>query len=259
MASTTPNMGLIKWTAGTDPYDHSQLASNFQRVDEHDHTSGKGVRLKGASLENEAVDTTQLKDKSVTNSKLAGGITADKLASGVVDDLGDFKMWWRPNSSTPIPSGGWVVAAGQSLNSKEHEFAGGGTIILPNLLERFVYGVEIANIGQTGGSRTINLAHSHNVNPHSHTIGPHSHFLSLETGYNAQTNLKISQDLSGSSWVHADNANNVPHKHSINGSVETTGLTTDAASSSTDERLSNSQSIIPPWVGMLPLIKVKNS
>ena len=112
---TTVNMGLIKWNESLDLYDHTQLAGNFQLVDEHDHTAGKGKRLKGSSLENEAIDTAQLKDKSVTNAKRAGGITADKLAPGILGSLGDFKWWWRPNGATPLPGSGWVICAGQTL------------------------------------------------------------------------------------------------------------------------------------------------
>lgn len=259
MSVTTPKMGLIKWTEGTDPYDHSQLATNFQKIDEHDHTSTKGTRLKGASLENEAIDTAQLKDASVTNAKLAGGITADKLAPGIVDFLGDLKWWWRPNGSTPLPGSGWVLAAGQTLKASEHEFAGGGSIILPNLINRFPLGVETASIGVNGGVSTINLAHAHNVNAHAHTVNPHNHTLNLDSGYNANTNLKISQDLAGNAWVHSDETNNTPHKHSINGSSNEIGLTTNTSTSTTDSALSSVQSIFPPYVGLLPLIKVKNS
>lgn len=259
MAITTPNMGLIKWTEGSDPYDHTQLAANFQRIDEHDHTATKGVRLKGASLENEAIDTAQLKDASVTNAKLAGSITADKLGPGIVNSLGDFKWWWRPNELTPLPASGWVIVAGQTLSSSQHEFPGGGSIHLPNMIGKFAYGVEVANIGLAGGTATINLSHGHNVNAHTHTVNAHNHALNLESGFNANTNLKISQDLSGSAWVHSDDNNNQPHRHSINGSSEATGLTTNASTSTTDSSLSSSQSILPPYVGLLPLIKVKNS
>jgi hypothetical protein len=258
MASTTVNMGLIKWTEGSDPYDHTQLATNFQKIDEHDHTSGKGARLKGSSLEAEAIGTAQLANASVTNAKLAGGITADKLTPEIVNNLGDLKWWWRPNESTPLPSDGWQIAGGQSLTASEHDFPGGGTIILPNLIGKFPYGVVAASIGNTGGVATINLNHDHNVNSHQHTINPHNHPLNLESGFNANTNLKVSQDLSGNAWVHSDESNNQPHRHSIAGSSDAVGLTTNGAGATTDSSLSSSQNILPPYVGLLPLIKVEN-
>lgn len=258
MAITTTNMGLVKWSELTDPYDHTQLSGNFQKIDEHDHTTGKGARLSGASLTGESIGTIQLANGSVTNIKLAGGITTDKLAPGVLGYVGQFMWWWRPNGSTPLPEGTWVICAGQTLIAAQHEFGGGGSIILPNLIGRTIFGQEPGSIGIVGGASTLNLEHAHVVNEHTHSVPAHTHFLNLETGYNANTNLKISQDLSGSSWVHADNENNVAHKHSINGSAQEAGpWTSGGATSTTDSRLSN-VSIIPPFVGFLPLLKVKN-
>lgn len=255
----TPNMGLVKWDKLSDPYDHAQLAGNFDAVDAHDHTTNKGVQIPTGGIKDLAITTPKLADGSVTTIKLAdGSVTSTKIASGVTASLGDFKYWWRPSALVDVPAGGWVLAAGQALSSSEHNFPGGGTIILPNLLSRFPLGTVIDQVGVTGGTSAINLNHSHSVNAHTHTVQPHSHFLHLQSGFGAATNLKISQDLSGSSWVHADNANNQEHRHSIDGSADSTGLTTDSAGSSTDGQLSGSQSIMPPWIGLLPLIKVKN-
>lgn len=258
--AVTPNMGLVKWNLLSDPYDHSQLAGNFDAIDAHDHTEDKGRQIPTEGIEDLAIVTMKIADASVTTAKLADkAVTSTKIADGVTASLGDFKWWWRPSLLLSVPTGGWVIAQGQSLTSSQHDFPGGGTITLPNLMDKFIRGVTSDNIGSLGGSATINLNHSHNVNGHTHTIQPHSHFLNLQSGFGAATNLKISQDLAGSSWVHADDANNQEHRHSINGSADSTGLTTDSASSSTDGRLSSSQSIIPPWIGFLPLIKVKNS
>lgn len=258
MSITTPNMSLVKWTEGSDPYDHTQLAGNFQRIDEHDHTAGKGVRLSGASLIAEAINTAQLANLSVTDAKLAGGITADKLAPGVLATLGQFMWWWRPNISTGIPAApAWQICAGQTLTAAQHEFPGGGSIILPNLIGRTVFGMEPASIGVSGGAAEINTFHTHFVNAHAHHIAGHSHELNLETGYNANTNLQVQQNPGGSAWAHTDNANNAAHKHSIgpanSGTVE---LNTEAASSSTDAQ-GGVFSIIPPYYGLLPLVRVK--
>lgn len=259
MAVLTVNMGLTKWNEQDDPYDHVQLAGNFQILDEHDHTTGKGKRLSGASLEAEAVNTAQLADLSVTNAKLAGNISADKLGAGIVNSLGDLKWWWRPNVSTSIPGSGWVVAAGQTLASSQHDFAGGGTIVVPNLIGRTTFGVEIGSVGTPGGAASVNLNHVHGVNPHTHPVPAHSHPIALESGFNLATNLKISQDLSGSSWVHADNVSGAEHRHSINGNVGTQGPWTSGEGSSTTDSQLGTTSIIPPYVGLLPLLKVKNS
>lgn len=257
--AVTPNMGLIKWSALADPYDHTQLAGNFQKIDEHDHTSGKGIQIPTAGIADNAITTAKVLDAAITNEKLAGNISASKLGAGVTASLGDLKFWWRPNGSTSVPTGGWVIAAGQSLIAAEHEFPGGGTIILPNLIGKFPQGAETADIGVTGGVATININHSHAVNSHTHNVPAHLHSISLESGFGAATNLKISQDLAGNAWVHSDNENNVQHRHSINGNVGSTSVVTEGSTASTDSALSSAQSIVPPFVGLLPLLKVKNS
>lgn len=257
MSITTPNMSLVKWTEGSDPYDHVQLAGNFQKIDEHDHTTGKGVRLVGGSLVNEAIGTAQIANASVTNAKLAGGITSDKLAAGITGAPGDFKWWWRPNASVALPDAiRWQICAGQTLGSSAHEFEGGGTIILPNLIGRTVFGMEVSGIGVSGGAAAINTFHSHSVNAHTHHINGHSHFLNLETGLNANTNLQVQQNVGGNAWAHTDNANNQAHKHSIGGSSETVELDTNAATATTDGQ-GGTFSIIPPYYGLLPLMRVK--
>lgn len=256
--AVTPNMGLVKWSELSDPYDHTQLSGNFQKIDEHDHTATHGVQIPTGGIKDLALTTAKYEDKSVTNAKLADGvITADKMASGVVSSLGDIKLWWRPNEATSLPEGGWAIAEGQSLIESQHDFPGGGTIILPNLIERFIRGSNLASLGSTGGVSSVNLAHSHGVNAHTHHVGSHDHGIELESGFGASTNLKISQDLSGNAWVHSDDHNNAQHRHSINGNVQPTEMNTDGATSSTDSKL-GSTNIIPPYIGLLPLIKVKN-
>jgi hypothetical protein len=48
---------------------------------------------------------------------------------------------------------------------------------LPNLINRFVMGVGAGSIGQSGGTNTLNLEHSHTVNDHSHGLPAHSHWV----------------------------------------------------------------------------------
>src|ERR1700747_383112 len=74
----TPNMSLFAWTSSDDDFDHTQLATNFQRTDAHDHTPGKGVLLDGTA----AIIPGSITDRSIA----AGTITGDKLASGTITD-----------------------------------------------------------------------------------------------------------------------------------------------------------------------------
>lgn len=85
MAITVPNLGLTVWNAPTDPYVSAQLAENWYRIDEHDHSPGKGRALSGVSFTGGGVSTAVLVDGAVTTVKLGdGSVTAPKLATGAV-------------------------------------------------------------------------------------------------------------------------------------------------------------------------------
>ena len=82
MAQTTPNLQLTVWNNLTDPYNSEQLANNFIKLDQHDHSPGKGAQIDGSSI----------KDASITNAKLAANsVTTGTIASGAVQttDLAD--------------------------------------------------------------------------------------------------------------------------------------------------------------------------
>lgn len=67
-------MGMTIWTEGSDPYDHDQLATNFTKLDAHDHTSTKGKQI----------PTGGIADGAVTNAKIATGIDGSKISSGTI-------------------------------------------------------------------------------------------------------------------------------------------------------------------------------
>lgn len=71
MATTTLKMSLRTWDLTTDPYDHDQLADNLSKIDQHDHTPGRGV----------LIPTEGIADGAITTEKLAAGIAGlDGLA-----------------------------------------------------------------------------------------------------------------------------------------------------------------------------------
>lgn len=100
MSTTLANMGLIKWDSTADYFSHTQLAANFQAIDDHDHTgSPKGLQIPAGGLAANAVTSTNLAansvqtaaiaDFNVTAGKLAdGAVTAAKIASTDLDKLG---------------------------------------------------------------------------------------------------------------------------------------------------------------------------
>lgn len=82
MASVTTYMGLTKWDSTADYFSHTQLAANFQAIDDHDHTSGKGKQIPAGALANGAVAATNIVDGAVATAKLAdAAVTNVKLAS----------------------------------------------------------------------------------------------------------------------------------------------------------------------------------
>lgn len=52
---TSAKMGLRIWNLLLDPYDHEQLADNWAKVDEHDHSAGRGVLIPTEGIALEAV------------------------------------------------------------------------------------------------------------------------------------------------------------------------------------------------------------
>lgn len=79
---TTPNMGLITWDLLTDFFNHSQLKANFDAVDAHDHTPGKGVQIGAGALAPSAVTSSVLASNAVQTAAVANGAVTDaKLAS----------------------------------------------------------------------------------------------------------------------------------------------------------------------------------
>lgn len=82
MSSITDNMGLTVWDNVNDYFNHSELAANFEALDDHDHTTGKGVQVPAGGLAPASVSTANLINGSVTSDKILDGtITEDDLAS----------------------------------------------------------------------------------------------------------------------------------------------------------------------------------
>lgn len=91
----TPEMSLVVWNEGTDTYQHEELAENWAKLDEHDHTSGKGKQITTGAIADAAVTVDKLApgtiadyslgDEDVTTAKLADdAVTTSKIASTAV-------------------------------------------------------------------------------------------------------------------------------------------------------------------------------
>jgi hypothetical protein len=95
---TEPYMGLKIWNNLTDPYDHAQLADNWAKVAQHDHSGNKGLQIPTGGIQDGAITQAKLgtgltatpSDASVTTAKLtAGAVTADILADAIKLGLTD--------------------------------------------------------------------------------------------------------------------------------------------------------------------------
>jgi hypothetical protein len=60
MPANTPKMGLATWNKPLDPYDYDQLTNNWNIVDYHDHSPGRGVPIPMGGIGTGAVGIAQL-------------------------------------------------------------------------------------------------------------------------------------------------------------------------------------------------------
>lgn len=91
MATISTNMSLTCWTDLGDFFSNTELANNFTAIDEHDHTSGKGVQIPAGGIGPAAVTATAIASNAVTTAKIADdAVTSDKLGTNSVlhDALG---------------------------------------------------------------------------------------------------------------------------------------------------------------------------
>lgn len=203
MASNSTNMNLRLWDDADDPYDHNELVTNWNKVDAHDHTAGKGKQIPTAGLADDSVTNAKLAPNSVTTVEIANGtILAEDLADGAIGlgkidpavfskitPLGTVIAWFRPTGAVSIPSG-WVVADGSTVAEGDHDWGVGG-VTIPDLRNKFILGAATSGTGTgpgtppaekaVGGNNTQTFPHTHTVAGHTHTVNSHSHTVNAHT------------------------------------------------------------------------------
>jgi hypothetical protein len=192
------NIALAIWDEGDDAYDHTELAANWDAIDAHDHSAGKGKQITSAGLASDSVGNSQLAPNSVTTTEIAdhtiqsvdiapGAIGSTEIDPDIFNSLAPLGMivpWFRPSTAFALPTG-WHVCDGAVVNSADHSWTGAGNVTLPDLRNRFVLGAATTGTGTTpgappaenatGGAHTRTFNHSHTVAGHSHTVNAHSH------------------------------------------------------------------------------------
>lgn len=91
-----PNLGLKVWNLSTDPYNSTQLAENFQKLDDHDHAGGRGKQIPTGGIADGAITSAKMdpnmaiipSDGTVTTAKLVdGSVTTPKIADAAVTSV----------------------------------------------------------------------------------------------------------------------------------------------------------------------------
>lgn len=192
MAYISTNMSLRVWDLDTDPYDHTELAANFQKIDAHDHTAGKGAQIPPGGIADDAIGSAQLADNSVaTNHIINKTILGEDIADGTITPqlfassvelgapLGAVIPWWRANTGVAIPAN-WELCDGRNWSAVTNDL-GLSAGQMPDFRNRFLLGAGSGvTENTTGGAHSRSLAHTHAVDAHVHTIPNHSHSISTD-------------------------------------------------------------------------------
>jgi hypothetical protein len=108
---TTPSMGLKRWDQPNDVFSYTELSDNFNLLDAHDHSTGKGVQIPTGGIANLAVDGTKIANNAIDASKIAtDAVTAIKIPNASVTDAKlaspNNAVWRNLGQATAILGGG---------------------------------------------------------------------------------------------------------------------------------------------------------
>lgn len=195
-------------------------------------------------------------------------------STGASVPVGTVISWWRADDGTPLPSDEWAIADGSVVDDPESPLYGQA---LPNMIDQFVMGVAPSSIGASGGSNSLDLAHSHTVDSHRHRVDSHAHSIPSHNHSYSGTASGGCCAYDGGYYYAGDDSTRYAalvydpagawyyrHKHTYSGTTAswsgTSGSTapyTNYQSPGTDSQLSSSTDNRPQYVGLLFLVKIK--
>ena len=163
---------------------------------------------------------------------------------------------------------GMVVEFGEDINPNEIDS------LVGTKWERYAEGrvtvgysssdTNFNSVGKTGGSKTINLAHSHTVNSHTHTTQDHT--LTIEE-IPAHTHPIVAYSASGSDYSNIGASLSFNFNTIMKGYSGYTGLSgrggshnhgsTTASSPGTNSQLSSNESILNPYIVSAKWIRIE--
>lgn len=160
MAASTPKMGLYTWNKPLDPYDYVQFTDNWNKVDYHDHTPGRGVQIPMGGIAVGAVGPLQL---SFTASQIGvWNSLVPNLSAGVIATTSRYTPSVRLEGNNDV-----VRFKGAITNNSGASIAAGSTLFtLPSgyyptatvLVGAIQGGVSVLLTINTNGTVTSNTA-----------------------------------------------------------------------------------------------------
>src|SRR3954467_12444835 len=158
MGFVSPRMSLKIWNAGQDPYDHEQLADNWLKLDQHDHSQGRGTPIGSDGIREGAITSVHIYPGAIGADAIGqGAVGTDKIADEAVTwekldphvrmPIGAVLDWYWPQPSEweNVLAEGWVVCMGQQLEADEHDFPApykGQRYNVPNLIGHVIMGAD---------------------------------------------------------------------------------------------------------------------
>ena len=208
-------MGLNIWDENGDPYNHSQLAFNFEKLDSHTHigilndderieSAGNGNPIEEKAIQTEAITKRTIANHTITGDRLVDHtVTHEQIGLEEVlsenigneqveqDKIKKRAVGWEQLEREIVPLGKveWFYKApesnhyhicdGTAWSSIENKMGPNETKLtegsIPNLLDKYIIGVPVLEVGTELGSNEIDLEHEHTVDAHVHTVNAHDH------------------------------------------------------------------------------------
>lgn len=251
-SSPTPSTATANrfrvWPAGSDSYDHAELAGNWDKLD----------AIIGAPSDGSAWPPTPW--------GADGGLyKITTLLSKNDTPVGTVSYWFRPSVAVPLTviyNAGWAVCDGLTLTASQHSFPGIATsVTLPNLINKFVLG---ADFGKTIGESGVAVSNA-NIDATAGAPGPQG------TGGTNQSTLSISQipahDHGGGNHTHlfrrqviqldAANAERYNYLFDVRDAYTHETATQPSGNIISSQGSGAAHENRPAYIGLIPIIKVK--
>lgn len=221
------------WPAGTDSYNHTQNAANWDMVDD---------------ILGQPSDASQWPPDLGLDKGIYKQIQLLILERTPIGTIAPF---FRPSLSVPIPTG-WAACDGSTLTSGEHNFPGiGGSVTLPDLRNAFVLGADATfALGQAAAAVTSGNINTNAGAPGGNAVGGDNQII--------QTEAQLApHDHGGETgvWGTDSEATSVGSFNVMHG-FESTGEIGDHSHSIPSDGEGAPMDNRPRWVGLVYICKV---